>query len=129
MLEVKSRKYYLTFIGWGVFLWAAFLVFMRLLGTPVFSTGNPLLLGAYVVSVPVVFGLIIFIARLTKTAIHDMLIPIVIIDATALLLDGLAVGFTNFYGDTPDQIAASGAYLLWGVAWTLILALWLAYRR
>lgn len=128
MLQKKSPQYYLTFIGLGIALWLIFLIVIRLIGPAVFSTGNPLLLAAFVLSIPVVCGLTIVIARLTRTPTNEMLVPIVIIDFSALLLDGLAVGFTYLYGPTHDQIAAAAAYLLWGVALTLICALWLSYR-
>jgi len=129
MMKVKPMRYYLTFIGLGVFFWLAFLIVIRLIGSTVFTTGNPLLLVVFILSAPLVWVIIIAVARVTNTPINEMLVPIVIIDFTALLLDGLAVGFTNFYGPTHDQIAAGAAYLLWGVALTLICALWFSYRE
>lgn len=129
MMQVKPMRYYLTFIGLGVFFWLAFLIAIRLIGTSVFTTGNPLLLVVFILSAPLVWLIIIAVARVTNTPTNEMLVPIVIIDFTALLLDGLAVGFTNLYGPTHDQIAAGSAYLLWGVALTLICALWFSYRE
>lgn len=128
-MSVKPVKYYLTFVVWGFFFWVAFLAVMRLLGPVVFSTKNPLLFALFILSIPVVWVIIWGVAKLTRTPINEMLVPIVIIDFSALLLDGLAVGFTDVYGSTADQIAASAAYLLWGVALTLIMALWLSYRQ
>lgn len=133
MMQVKPMRYYLTFIGLGVFFWLAFLIVIRLIGTAVFTavftTGNPLLLVVFILSAPLVWLIIIAVARVTNTPTNEMFVPIVIIDFTALLLDGLAVGFTNLYGPTHDQIAAGSAYLLWGVALTLICALWFSYRE
>ena len=129
MMQVKPMRYYLTFMGLGVFFWLAFLIVIRLMGSTVFTTGNPLLLVLFIVSAPAVWMIIIAVARVTNTPTNEMLVPIVIIDFTALLIDGLAVGFTNLYGPTHDQIAAAAAYLLWGVALTLICALWLSYRK
>jgi len=129
MMQVKPTQYYLTFMGLGVFFWLAFLIVIRLIGSTVFTTGNPLLLVVFILSAPAVWMIIIAVARVTNTPTNEMLVPIVIIDFTALLIDGLAVGFTNLYGPTHDQIAAAAAYLLWGVALTLICALWLSYRK
>jgi len=129
MMQVKPMQYYLTFMGLGVFFWLAFLIVIRLMGSSVFTTGNPLLLAVYILSIPLVWIVIIAIARVTNTPTNEMLVPMVIIDFSALLIDGLAVGFTDLYGPTHDQIAASAAYLLWGVALTLICALWLSYRK
>ena len=126
-MQIKPMRYYLTFIGLGVLFWLAFLIVIRLIGTSVFTTGNPLLLVLFIVSAPAVWMIIVAVARVTNTPTNEMLAPIVIIDFTALLIDGLAVGFTNLYGPTHDQIAAAAAYLLWGVALTLICALWLSY--
>jgi hypothetical protein len=129
MQQVKPLRYYLTFIVLGVFFWLAFLIAIRLIGPGVFSTGNPLLLVVCVLSIPLVWATVVGIARLTRTPLNEMLVPIVIIDFSAMLIDGLAVGFTDLYGPTHDQIAAAAAYLLWGVALTLICALWFSYRK
>ncbi|MBL8163657.1 MAG: hypothetical protein JNJ61_16850 [Anaerolineae bacterium] len=129
MMNAKPLRYYLTFIGLGIALWLSFLIVIRLIGPTVFSTGNPLLLVAYLLSLPLVWLLTILIARLTGIPTNEMLVPIAIIDFSALLLDGLAVGFTDLYGPTHDQIAAAAAYLLWGVGLTLICAVWLSYRK
>lgn len=129
MIPIKPLSHYLIFVGFGLLLWLIFLIAIRLIGSSVFSTGNPLLLLAFVLSIPLAPILIIAMSRLTRTPTSEMLIPVVISDITALLMDGLAVGFTDLYGPSYDQIAAAAAYLLWGVGLTLICAVWLSYQN
>ncbi|MEQ8676986.1 MAG: hypothetical protein RLP44_14985 [Aggregatilineales bacterium] len=124
----KSSTYYLLFIGLGVALWFIFLVAIRVIGTSVFTTGNPLLLGLFVLTAPIVMGLLPLLATATKIPLNEMLVPAVIMSASAMFCDGLAVGFTELYGSTDNQIAAAAAFLLWGVSLTLIWALWLSTR-
>jgi hypothetical protein len=47
---------------------------------------------------------------------------------TALLIDGLVIGFTYWYGDSLAQVAAAGASLLWGVGAAQVIA-WALSRR
>jgi hypothetical protein len=57
-----------------------------------------------------------------------MLAPTVIMSFTALLIDGLVIGFTYWYGDSLAQVAAAGASLLWGVGAAQVIA-WALSRR
>ena len=123
----QGRKY-LLFVGLGVVIWFVFLVAMRLIGSTIFSTGNPLLLVFYIGAFPVIMVTILAIGAMTGVPSHEMLIPTVIMTFTALMFDGLAVNFTDFYGPGDDQVRASAAFLLWGAGAGLICSFWLSRR-
>lgn len=116
------------FVAYGVALWFAFLVFIRLVGESVFSHGNPALLVMFALTVPISYGLVWGVAKLTSTPLNRMLAPTVIMSFTALLIDGLVIGFTYWYGDSLAQVAAAGASLLWGVGAAQVIA-WALSRR
>lgn len=117
---------YILFVGLGFLLWLGFLLAIRAVGADIFATGSPTLIAVFVGTVPLAWATIALIAALTGVAQADMLKPVALMCTTALLLDGIAVGFTDLYGPTSDQIEAAAAFLLWGVGVTLLIAMWLA---
>lgn len=125
---MMSNSKYLQFVGLGVILWFAFVIFIRLLGADVFTVGNPVLLLLFAASMPLLWASIIALAALTSTPVREMFVPVVIMTSTALLCDGLAVGFTSIYGPTDDQVRAAASYILFGAGAGQFLAQWLAER-
>jgi len=115
-------------IGMGLFLWFIFIFIIRLAGDTFFATGTTNLLVVFIVTIPAVLIMIPLVSRVLGVSLHQMTVPIALISFTALLCDGIAVGFTDIYGSTPDQIAAAASFLLWGVGISLIGALWFERR-
>lgn len=117
------------FVVIGVVIWLAFLILIRVLGTTVFTVGNPLLPVIFVLAIPMIIVTIYLISGITGVSVRDMPMPVFVMTFTALLLDGLAVGFTGLYGDTHEQIRASAAFLLWGGGLGMVCSLILAIRK
>lgn len=122
------NKIDLRFVGIGVLVWLGFLIFIRVVGTAVFTIGNPLLPVMFVGAIPMILVTVYLLSAITGVAVRDMPMPVFIMTFTALLLDGLSVGFTELYGDTHEQIRASAAFLLWGGGLGLLISLLLANR-
>jgi hypothetical protein len=122
------RNLDVRFVSIGVVVWLVFLIFIRVLGTNVFTIGNPLLPILYVLAIPMILVTIYVISAITRVPIQDMPMPMFVMTFTALLLDGLAVGFTGAYGDSHEQIRAGAALLLWGAGLGLVCTLLLAGR-
>jgi len=112
----------------GIVIWFVFLVLMRLLGETVFTPNTSLLALFFMLVYPVIYVTILLVSKLIGIPSNKMFVPVVIMTFTALTCDGLAVGFTDFYGVTDAQIRASGAYLLFGGAGGMIVA-WLMEGR
>lgn len=118
----------IKFVGIGFVLWLMFLILIRLIGATVFSTGNPLLPVMFLAAIPLVLVTIVLLGKITAVSMRDMPMPAFVMTLTALLLDGLAVGFTDLYGTSSDQVRASAAFLLWGAGMGLLCSLLLANR-
>lgn len=114
------------FVLIGVLVWLSFLILIRVLGTTVFTIGNPLLPVIFVAAIPMIIVTIYLVSNMTGVAVRDMPMPVFVMTFTALLLDGLAVGFTELYGDTHEQVRASAAFLLWGGGLGMVCSLFLA---
>lgn len=117
------------FIFIGFIVWLSFLVLIRILGTTVFTIGSSLLPIIFVAAIPMIVVTIYVISAITGVAVQDMPMPVFVMTFTALLLDGLAVGFTELYGDTHEQIRASAAFLLWGGGLGMVCSLFLSNRK
>jgi hypothetical protein len=111
----------------GFIVWFIVLIIMRLLGSAVFSEGNPWLVVFYIASFPA--GLIFtkLMQILMNLPMHQMLQPMVLFAIVAIMMDGFSFGFTKFYG-TGEHELYSAAYLLWAPGVFLLCALWLINR-
>lgn len=123
------NKIEIRFVGLGVVVWLAFLILIRLLGTAVFTIGNPLLPVIFIAALPMILVTIYVVSAITGVALRDMPIPVFVMTFVALLLDGLSVGFTGLYGETHEQVRASSAFLLWGGGLGMVVSLLLAIRQ
>lgn len=121
-----NTKTIIQSIGLGVAFWFGFLLMIRLIGTTVFTIGNPLLPVMFIVTVPITIATVVLISRMTNIPFQELTMPVVIMTMTAIMLDGLSVGFTDFYGATHEQVRASASVLLWGggigILCTLVMA-------
>ncbi|MDX2137348.1 MAG: hypothetical protein SF123_04580 [Chloroflexota bacterium] len=122
------RQLDLRFVPIGIAVWLAFLILIRLIGPTVFTIGSPLLPIFYVLAIPITIVTIYLLSAVTRVPIQDMPMPVFVMTFTALLLDGIAVGFTSMYGETHDQIRAGAGFLLWGGGMGLVCTLLLAER-
>lgn len=110
------------FIGLGFVVWLTFLIFIRLIGDTVFETNSPILAAFFIGSYPILYVTLVFLSRLTQVPMAEMFVPVVVMTFTALTFDGIAIGFTDFYGETDNQVRAAAAYLLFGAAGGMIVA-------
>ncbi|MDX2075410.1 MAG: hypothetical protein SFZ02_03195 [bacterium] len=114
-------------VGFGFLVWFIVLIIMRVLGSSVFSEGNPWLIVFYIVTFPagIVFT---FVTRIIlNIPMRDMMQPMVILAIIAIMMDGFSFAFTDFYGVSEHEIY-SAAYLLWAPGVFLLCALWLINR-
>ena len=111
------------FVGLGIFFWFDALVFIRLVGPTLFVAGNPMLFVLFAASFPIVWLLIKFSAAVGKIQGHAVFLAVVIMDMTALLLDGVAITwFPAAYGLPATSLVLAAAWLLGGVGITLLVA-------
>jgi hypothetical protein len=110
-------------VGYGVALWigAAFLV--RTMGPMGALSGWGLVI-SYLVLIPGTVPAVLFTKQVVGPFRDNLLMSVSIISATALLLDGVTVGFfpTAYGTNAAHQVAAAG-FFLWGGGIGLVLAL------
>lgn len=111
----------------GFTVWFLVLIIMRLLGSFVFTEGNPLLVVFYILSFPAGIFFTHAMRLILNIPMAEMLQPMVILAIIAIMMDGFSFGFTKFYGIGEHELYAA-AYLLWAPGVFLLCALWLVER-
>jgi len=111
------------FVGLGVLAWVAGVLLIRFAGASFFVEGSAWLVGLYMLTIPGAWLLVKGIALATKLSGTAIVTAIVIMNATATLLDGAAIAWLpSLYGVLTPALAA--AWLLWFVgvsSWASIL--------
>lgn len=115
------------FIVLGVVFWFAAAMLVRIGGPNVFTAGSAMLVILYLLALPVSLGFIA-ITRLTSgVPLRDMLAPVALMTTTALLLDGIAIGFfPQLYGSTTEWVMHGAALIMWGAGVGLVCGAWLS---
>lgn len=113
--------------GLGFLVWFIVLIIMRLLGTSVFSEGNPWLIVFYIASFPLGIIFTWVMRAIMNVPMREMLQPMVIFAIVAVMMDGFSFGFSKFYGVGAHEVY-SAAFLLWAPGVFLLCALWLVNR-
>ncbi|MCU0480440.1 MAG: hypothetical protein MUE54_04420 [Anaerolineae bacterium] len=114
-------------IGLGFFIWFIVLIIMRVLGSSVFSEGNPWLIVFYIGTFPAGILFTYVMRIILNIPMRDMLQPMVILAIIAIMMDGFSFAFTDFYGVGEHEIY-SAAYLLWAPGVFLLCALLIINR-
>jgi hypothetical membrane protein len=111
----------------GFLIWFIVLIIMRILGSSVFSEGNPWLVVFYLASFPAGIIFTQAMRAIMNVPMSEMLQPMVILAIVAVMMDGFSFGFTKFYGVGEHELYAA-AFLLWAPGVFLLCALWLIDR-
>ncbi len=114
---------------WGTALWAAGVLILRWVVSIDGLHGVPHLL-AYALTVVGTIPLIPITPRLAGLSRHDTVSAIVVVSMTALLIDGIVIGYIPWiYAVDPAQARGCAGALLWAVGVALALALIMQPRR
>ena len=109
------------FIVLGIFFWIAGLLSIRYLDKICFSKGNPLLILAFILAVPLTYLVAYLAKRVGKLKGNQVLESVVIMSFTACILDGIALTqFSELYSQSQEVLFCGEAWLLWGIGIILI---------
>jgi hypothetical protein len=111
--------------AYGIVLWFAAAMLVRTIGPMGVLDGGWSIL-TYALVIPGTVPTILAARPLAKLGGDQTLIGIVIVTATALLLDGIAhAWFPAIYGKDPALIVKGAAAIFWGAGVGLVLALFM----
>jgi hypothetical protein len=107
----------------GAILWFAAANTLRVIGPMGAFQGYSRVM-LYIAIIPGTYPFVLLAKKMIKLASDQIAIGYTVATATATLLDGMALAwFPALYGSSAEQVAASGAAILWGVGVGLVLAL------
>ncbi len=119
---------YLIFMFVGFIIWLTGVIIVRVVGTSVFSADSALLPIFFILSIPIGFINMIATAPIFRVPMRDMMIPALVMVATTLVLDGLAITFTDIYSADSDMAKLVAGWLLWSFGVQLVASMWLIGR-
>jgi len=118
----------LRLIGYGVVLWAAGVLFLRFAADAGWLAGSAQML-VYLLVIPVTAPLLLTVPGAGGTDRHALVPAAALVSLTALLIDGVVIGYAPWvYASDPDHARACAGALLWGVGVAMALSFVLAPR-
>jgi hypothetical protein len=118
-----SKSQVIFSIIYGVILWFLAAMIVRYIGPMGAFVGHALLI-TYALVIPGTVPFVIIGQRLMGLDKGQIASAIMMITATALLLDGIAFNFfRSLYGTDPKIIMAGAALILWGAGVGLVLGM------
>lgn len=120
-MPMLSHRQALVLALYGAALWFLAAMLVRTITPMGAFEGNTLLI-SYALVIPGTVPAIWIAGKIATLAQGQMPIAILIVTATALLLDGLAFGlFPALYGSDPELVIKGAAAILWGAGVGLVL--------
>ena len=114
----------IRYVLFGAVFWLVSALFIRFTGSLVFEFGSLWLTGLFLITIPLSWEFIWGCLKIFGYPTAKALPPVLMMCVTGMLLDGIAI--TNFpilYGEDNTQIMLGAAWLLWGVAVLLVVAM------
>lgn len=108
-----STMQYIFYSVIGFIIWLSGVILVRLVGTSVFSADSALLLVFFGLSIPIAVITMFVTSPICRLPMRDMLIPLLVMLATTLSLDGLAITFTDIYSADSEMARLVAGWLLW----------------
>lgn len=124
-----SAAQLIALIAIGTFLWFLGVLFLRWASAGGFMSGAPQII-IYALVIPFTWPLIRFAPHVVRLSAADTLFAASVMSMTALLIDGIIIGYVPFvYSSDPALARACAGGLLWAVGVAMALGLTLQPRR
>jgi hypothetical protein len=118
-----GARQHATYVAIAFGIWLTGVVIVRLLPNAAFDTDElwPILLFVASIGLGVVMQLVIPV--LVRLAPRDTLVPVMVICGAALMMDGIAIAFTEIYSSETAVNVVVGGWLLWTFGTQIIISI------
>lgn len=112
-----------TYLAIAFTIWLAGVLLVRVLGPTAFDTDEPWPILLYLGSIGLGIVTQLVVPFLVRLPTPETLVPIMVICGCALVMDGIAIGFTDIYANDPETKMVVGGWLLWTFGTQIIISL------
>ncbi len=117
-----------TYVTIAFAIWLTGVVVVRLLPDTAFDTSEPWSILLFVASIGLGVGTQLIVPTLVRLPLSETLVPVMALCGAALLMDGLAISFTDIYSDDIATKVVVGGWLLWTFGAQIIISIFIVGR-
>ena len=112
-----------TYFGLAFSIWLTGVVVVRLLPESAFDTGEPWPIVLFFASIGLGIGTQLAMPLLVRLPMNETFVPVMVICGAALIMDGIAIAFTDIYSNDPETKLVVGGWLLWTFGTQIIISI------
>lgn len=124
-----SPRQYATYVAIAFGIWLTGVAIVRLLPGAAFDTDEPWPILLFVASIGLGVVMQIIIPVLVRPPTRETLVPIMVICGAALMMDGIAISFTDIYSSETAVNVVVGGWLLWTFGTQIIISIVMIGRQ
>lgn len=122
-----TARQHAIFVALAFAIWLTGVVIVRLLGDA-FDADEPWPILLFIASIALGVVTQLAIPILVRLPISETLVPVMVICGSALVMDGVAIAFTDIYSsDTATKVVVAG-WLLWTFGTQIIISIFMIGR-
>jgi len=128
VLRFDARQH-ATFVAIAFGIWLTGVVIVRILPAAAFDADEPWPIVLFVASIGLGIITQLVAPFLVRLPMRDTLVPLMVICGAALMMDGIAIAFTDIYSDETATKVVVGGWLLWTFGTQIIISIFMIGRR
>lgn len=124
-----STRQYLTYAILAFGIWLTGVVIVRLLPDVAFDANESWPIVMFIASIGLGVVTQLVLPLLMRLPLRDTLVPVMTICGSALVLDGMAIAFTDIYSSQTTTKVVVGGWLLWTFGTQIIISIIMIGRQ
>lgn len=128
VLRFSARQY----LAYGILafgIWLSGVMIVRLLPDAAFDADEAWPIVMFVASIGLGVVTQLVLPLIIRLPFRDTLVPVMMICGSALVLDGMAIAFTDIYSSQTATKVVVGGWLLWTFGTQIIISIFMIGRR
>ncbi len=122
VLRFDGRQY-ASFVALAFVVWLAFIPVVRALPASAYDTSEPWPILLFIASIGLGITTQLLAPILVRLPARETLVPIMTICGAALMMDGIAIAFTDIYSSETATKVVVGGWLLWTFGTQIIISI------
>ena len=118
-----GARQHATYVAIAFGIWLTGVAIVRLLPDAAFDTDEPWPILLFVASIGLGVVTQLVIPTLVRLPTRETLVPVTVICGAALVLDGIAIAFTEIYSSETGVNVVVGGWLLWTFGTQIIISI------